>query len=72
MKVRIVETINQAVEERGIPQAEIARRANLDPAQLSRLLRGERVMKLPALEKLCEVLELELRPVEKPKRKGKA
>ena len=72
MEAKITKTIQAAVAASTMKPVEIARRADVSPAQLSRFLRNERSLTLPAVERLCEVLGLELKPVAvKAKRKGK-
>ena len=61
--------IQEAIWKQGIPQAELARRIEMSPAQVSRFLTGERGLSLEAIEKLMDVLELEM--VIRPRRKRK-
>jgi transcriptional regulator with XRE-family HTH domain len=63
MKGHITQTIQRAVVDSGILQSEIARQAKVTEGQLSRFLRDKRSLTLPAAERLCKVLGLELRPV---------
>jgi transcriptional regulator with XRE-family HTH domain len=71
MAGHLAEAIRQAVAASGRTQADIAAQAKVSAPELSRFIRGERSMNSRAVERLCEVLGLELRPVRKPKRKGK-
>jgi hypothetical protein len=71
MADQIADTIRRAVEHSDRLPVEIARAADVAPSQLSRFMAGQ-PLKLPAVERLCKVLGLELRPVKQLKRKGKA
>jgi len=46
-------------------QADIARGAEIDPAVLSRFLSGKRTLNMATFTKLCDYLQLELRPIAK-------
>jgi transcriptional regulator with XRE-family HTH domain len=56
----LVDQLRQAIIDSGLSQGEMARRSGVDQGQLSRFLRGERTMTLPAAAKLCSILGLEL------------
>ena len=45
-------------QARGLGLREVARRANIDPAHLSKAERGLRVLSMPALLRVARVLEL--------------
>lgn len=65
----IVKDLRGAIERDGRSINALARDAGLSPIQLSRFIRGERGLNTPAVDALCEALELELRP--KRRRKGR-
>ncbi len=52
--------IQEAIWDRGIQQAEMARRTGLSEAQVSRFLKGERGLSLESIDRLLDVLELEI------------
>jgi transcriptional regulator with XRE-family HTH domain len=61
--------VQEAIWERGISQAEIARQIGLSEAHVSRFLRGERVLSMESLSKILDALGLEI--VVRPRRKRK-
>jgi DNA-binding Xre family transcriptional regulator len=71
MTRRLTTTIQDAVRSSGRTQKELADEAGIDKGQLSRFMVNTRTLTLPAVEKLCKVLGLELQPQRKQKRKGK-
>jgi transcriptional regulator with XRE-family HTH domain len=71
MKEQLTRAIKKAIKESGMIPFEIATRAGVEPASLSRFMHGKRSLGLPAAEKLCDLLGLELRQIRKPKRKAK-
>jgi transcriptional regulator with XRE-family HTH domain len=52
--------IQQAVRDSGLTLGELGRTTGVSAGQLSRFLRGERMLSLPATAKLCEALRLHL------------
>jgi transcriptional regulator with XRE-family HTH domain len=60
--------IQEAIWKSGVPQAELARRIGLSPAQVSRFLKGERGLSLEAIDVMMEVLGLEV--VIRPRKRG--
>lgn len=68
----MTETIRQRVQSRGMSYRELARRAGIDIARLSRFMRSRPSMTLPTVEPLCSALDLELRPKDRGRRKKKA
>lgn len=56
----IVEVIDRAREERGMPSYELARRARIDEEHMRRVFRRERGLKAEELVRLCFVLKLPL------------
>jgi transcriptional regulator with XRE-family HTH domain len=52
--------IQEAIWKRDIPQAELARRTGLSEAQISRFRRGERSLSFEAIDRLLDVLDLEV------------
>ena len=58
----MTETIRQRVQSRGMSCRELARRAGIDIARLSRFMRSRQSMTLPKVEPLCSALDPELRP----------
>jgi hypothetical protein len=64
---RMIKVIQAAIRDSGLPQLEIARRAGIAAGQLSRFMRNERTLTLPAAEKICRVVGLHLVPIKKRK-----
>ena len=60
-----------AVRATGLPLLEIARRTGVSQPQLYHFMNNRRTLTLPAIEKLCKALGLELRPSKQPKSKRK-
>jgi transcriptional regulator with XRE-family HTH domain len=56
----IIGQLREAVSGSGLSLSEIARRAGLSEGQLSRFMRSERTLTLPAAAKVCTVLGLQL------------
>jgi transcriptional regulator with XRE-family HTH domain len=65
----IGEQLKQAIQEGPLSQAELARGTGLSEGQISRFLKGERGLSLESIDKLLDVLELEI--VIRPRRKRK-
>ena len=65
----IGEQLKKAIQEGRLSQAALARGTGLSEGQISRFLRGERGLSLESIDKLLDVLELEI--VIRPRRKGK-
>lgn len=63
-------TIRQAIVDSGVSIRQLARRADIDPAQLNRFVRSKQSMTLPKVARLCDVLGLVLRQ-ERRVRQGK-
>ena len=61
--------VQEAMWKRGIQQAELARQAELSEGQVSRFLRGERGLSLESIDRLLDVLGLEI--VIRPRRERK-
>jgi transcriptional regulator with XRE-family HTH domain len=53
-------TVQEAIWAGGIEQAELARRAEMSEAMMSRFLRGERFLSPEAIDRVLEVLGLEI------------
>ena len=66
----VTNTIRQAIVDSGFSIRQLARRADIDPAQLNRFVRSKQSMTLPKVERLCDVLGLVLRQ-ERRVRQGK-
>lgn len=60
--------IQEAIWDRGIQQAEVARLAGLSEAQVSRFRRGERSLSFEAIDRILDVLGLEV--VIRPRERG--
>lgn len=56
----IIRQLKRAIQDSGLALAEIARRSGVDHSRLSRFVRGERTLTLPAAAKVCEILGLRL------------
>jgi transcriptional regulator with XRE-family HTH domain len=61
--------VQEAIWSGGVPQAELARRAGMSQAMMSRFLRGERFLSPEAIDKVLDVLGLEI--VIRPRRERK-
>jgi transcriptional regulator with XRE-family HTH domain len=71
MSAGMTKQIQDAIRATGLPLLEFARRSGVSQPQLYRFMNNSRTLTLPVVEKLCETLGLELKPVRKPKSKGK-
>ena len=58
--------LRRAFEQSGMTRYELAKRSSIPYSTIHRFMAGERDIVLSTIEKLCEVLQLELRPI-KPK-----
>jgi plasmid maintenance system antidote protein VapI len=55
------EQLRSFIRQSGLSAYALARVSDVDRAQISRFIRGERALTLPAVDRLCKVLQLELR-----------
>jgi transcriptional regulator with XRE-family HTH domain len=62
--------IQAAVWRHGIGQAELARRCGMSEAMVSRILRGQRFPSAGAIDKVLDVLRLEVEVRARRERKG--
>jgi len=62
--------MRQAFETSGLSMYAVSKLSGVDRAQVVRFFRGGRGLTLTAASKICHVLGLELRQVQRPKRKG--
>lgn len=60
--LRIVEQLQQAIRDSEFSLNELGRRTGVSQGQLSRFLRGDRTLTLPAAAKVCAFFGLELCP----------
>lgn len=60
MTVKAYEVVRQRVEQRGIPNAELARRTHINSELLRRSLMGERNLRADEFVSLCNELDLSL------------
>jgi transcriptional regulator with XRE-family HTH domain len=67
----MVETIRRAVAECGLSLNELGRQTGVNQGQLSRFMRGERTLTLPAAARVCAALGLRLTPAPTSGRRGK-
>ncbi len=65
----IGEQLKRAIREGKFSQAELARESGLSEAQISRFLKGERGLSLDSIDKMMDVLGLEI--LIRPRRKRK-
>lgn len=56
----VIAVINRRVKERGISNAELARRTGIRPELLRRCLKRKRVLKASELVSICRELRLDL------------
>jgi plasmid maintenance system antidote protein VapI len=61
----MVSQIREAVRRSGRSLGELSRATGVGTDRISRFMRGERTLTLPAAAKLCEALGLELTPKKK-------
>jgi transcriptional regulator with XRE-family HTH domain len=52
----LIDVLKQAIRECGLSLAEIARRSGVDHPRLSRFMRDERTLTLPAAARVCAVV----------------
>lgn len=65
---RLRVAIQEEIWKQGFQQAELARRVGMSEAQISRFLKGERGLSLESIDKLMDVLGLEI--VIRPRKRG--
>lgn len=53
--------LRKAIDESGMTRYAISKATGIDQAVLSKFMAGERGMLLPSVDKLCSLLDLELR-----------
>jgi transcriptional regulator with XRE-family HTH domain len=58
----LVTQLRQTIRDSGLSLNELGRRIGISQAQLSRFLRGDRTLTLPAAAKVCHYFGLELCP----------
>lgn len=56
----ISEVLRRAIQNSGLSLSGIARAVDIDPGRLSRFMRGERSLTLPAADRLAEHFKLRL------------
>ena len=56
----LIQQLRDEIRNSGESLNQLGRNAGIGPDQLSRFLRGERTLTLPAVAKVCEALGLEL------------
>lgn len=59
-RVDLIEQLQTAIRSCGVSLNELARQAGVNHGQLSRFVRGERTLTLPAASRVCQVLGLRL------------
>lgn len=64
------EQLREAIRESGLSMVAVARGVDLHKATMSRFMSGERGLRLDAVDKLCELLQLRL-AAERAPRKSK-
>jgi transcriptional regulator with XRE-family HTH domain len=57
---RLIDVLRRAIRTSGRSLGELGEASGVSAGQLSRFVRGQRSLTLPAAEKLCEVLHLQL------------
>ena len=73
MPMTVTDTIRKAIEQADASYREIFRACGVEPATISRFVRGERKLDANSIDALATHFNLELRPAGKPTaRKGKA
>jgi transcriptional regulator with XRE-family HTH domain len=58
--LHLVSQLREAIRESGLSLNELGRRTRVSEGQLSRFLRGDRTLTLPAAARLCDYLGMEL------------
>lgn len=66
----VSDELRRAIQRDGRSVYALARETGLSAIQIWRFLRDERGLTTPAVDQLCDVLGLELRP-RRPRRKGR-
>lgn len=59
---KVSDVLRRAIFSSGLSQARLAELSCVDEGRLSRFLREERTLTLPAVDSLCRVLRLQLVP----------
>src|SRR5262249_18586366 len=62
----VIEYLQNVIRGSGLSLNELGRRTGVSEGQLSRFLRGDRTLTLPAAARVCLYFGLELRPQEEP------
>lgn len=62
----VVDQLREAIVNSGQSLGEISRASGIGTDRISRFVRGERTLTLPAAARVCEVLHLELVPTPTP------
>ena len=70
-KTTFSEQLRRAVDDCGMTRYRICQRAGLDQATMSRFMRGAVGMLMPTLDRLVDVLDVELRPRTRAARRPK-
>jgi transcriptional regulator with XRE-family HTH domain len=68
MDGKLTRQLKQLIAESGLSEYEIAKRSGVSKGALSRFRTGERNLNLDSVDRLAEVLNLELKQTRKPKR----
>jgi transcriptional regulator with XRE-family HTH domain len=58
----VVDQLRDAIRNSGQSLSELSKTSGVDPGRLSRFMRGERTLTLPAVEAICRTLRLRLTP----------
>ena len=64
----LIGILKETIRDSGLSLNELSKRTGVDNSQLSRFLRGERIISLTAAEKLVEYFGLKLAPANKAAR----
>ncbi len=67
----MTEQLRIAIRDSGLSLNQLGIQSGVSAGQLSRFMRGERVLTLPAAEKIVTALGLRLMPAKKPASKGR-
>ena len=69
-KTDLAAQLRRAIRESGLTPYRVATDADVDRSIMTRFVNGDRGLTLDTASRICDVLNLELRPVRRGKRKG--
>ena len=67
----VSDQLREAIESSSMTRRDIGRAVDLDESVLCRFVHYQGGLSVSSIDKLCKFLKLELRPVRKPRAKGR-